>query len=330
MHDANRRQMARRSLMAVGVVMLAAPAVAQSSNFPSKPLRIIVPYTPGGTTDIATRLVAEPLSRALGQPVVVENRPGANSILGAGAAASSPPDGYTMVMVLPAHAANATLQAGRLPFDAMASFAPVSLVVLAPLVLAGSRQIPGTRLRDYLDYARARPGAVNFGSSGIGATAHLAMEMLQQKAQLQMVHIPYRGTQPALQDLMAGNISLLFDTYSTLKSQFDGGTIRPLGIALAERATFAPELPTVIEEGVPGLVASSWCMLLAPAGTPQPIVDRLSTEVATIVREPAMARRLQDLGFLVEGRPPAATGEFLRAEIDRWAEVIRTAKVTVD
>jgi tripartite-type tricarboxylate transporter receptor subunit TctC len=212
----------------------------------------------------------------------------------------------------------------------MASFAPVSLVVLAPLVLAGSRQIPGTRLRDYLDYARARPGAVNFGSSGIGATAHLAMEMLQQKAQLQMVHIPYRGTQPALQDLMAGNISLLFDTYSTLKSQFDGVTIRPLGIALAERATFAPELPTVIEEGVPGLVASSWCMLLAPAGTPQPIVDRLSTEVATIVREPAMARRLQDLGFLVEGRPPAATGEFLRAEIDRWAEVIRTAKVTVD
>jgi tripartite-type tricarboxylate transporter receptor subunit TctC len=154
--------------------------------------------------------------------------------------------------------------------------------------------------------------------------------MLQQKAQLQMVHIPYRGTQPALQDLMAGNISLLFDTYSTLKPQFDGGTIRPLGIALSERASFAPELPTVIEEGVPDLVASSWCMLLAPARTPQPIVDRLSSEVAAIVREPAMARRLQDLGFLVEGRPSAATGEFLRAEIDRWAEVIRAAKVTFD
>jgi tripartite-type tricarboxylate transporter receptor subunit TctC len=145
-----------------------------------------------------------------------------------------------------------------------------------------------------------------------------------------MVRIPYRGTQPALQDLMAGNISLLFDTYSTLKPQFDGGTIRPLGIALSERAAFAPELPTVTEEGVPDLVASSWCMLLAPARTPQPIVDRLSGEVAAIVREPAMAKRLQDLGFLVEGRTPVATGEFLRAEIDRWAEVIRTARVTVD
>jgi tripartite-type tricarboxylate transporter receptor subunit TctC len=233
-------------------------------------------------------------------------------------------------MVLPAHAANQTLQQGRLPFDAMTSFAPTSLVVLAPLVLAGSKQVPGTRLQDYLDYARTRPGGVNYGSSGIGATAHLAMEMLQQKTGLRMVHVPYRGTQPALQDLMSGQITLLFDTYSTLKPQFDAGTIRPLGVALAERASFAPDLPTVIEGGVPDLVASSWCMLLAPARTPQPIVDRVSAEVATIVRDPAMAQRLQDLGFIVQGRDPAATGAFLQSEIDRWGAVIRAANVTVD
>lgn len=329
-HRAHDQTFARRTLLGVGAAALATPAFGQTGGFPNRPLRIIVPYTPGGTTDIVTRLVAEPLSRALGQPVVVENRPGANSIVGAGAAASSAPDGYTMVMVLPAHAANATLQAGRLPFDVMGSFAPISLVVLAPLVLAGSRQVRGERLRDYLEQARARPGQVNYGSSGIGATAHLAMEMLQQKAGVRMVHVPYRGTQPALQDLIAGNISLLFDTYSTLKPQFEAGTIRPLGVALAQRASFAPDLPTVIEEGVPDLVASSWCMLLAPARTPDPIIDRVASEVATILREPSMTRRMEELGFIVEGRPPGSTAEFLRSEIERWRAVIRTGNITVD
>jgi tripartite-type tricarboxylate transporter receptor subunit TctC len=306
-----------------------ATARAQTADFPNKPLRIIVPYTPGGTTDIATRLVAEPLAQSLGQPVVVENRPGANSILGVGVAAASPPDGHTMVMILPAHAANATLQAGRMPFDPLA-LTPVSLVVQAPLVLAGSKHVPAQNLREYLDYARARPGQVNYGSSGIGATAHLAMEDLQLRTGLRMVHVPYRGTQPALADLMAGHIGLMFDTYSTLKPQFEAGNIRPLGIATATRPGFAAELPTIIEGGVPDFVVSSWCMLLAPPRTPQPILDRLSAEVGRIVREPAMTRRLQEIGFVVEGRNSADTGAFLRAEVTRWAGVIRAANVTVD
>lgn len=328
--DVTKTTLPRRHILGAGTVLLATPALAQPAGYPNKPIRIIVPYTPGGTTDIATRLVAEPLSRVLGQPVVVENRPGANSILGVQVAATSAADGYTFVMVLPAHAANQTMQAGRLPFDALASFAPLSLVVLAPLVLAGSKQVPGTRLQDYLDYVRARPGQVNYGSSGIGATAHLAMEMLQQKTGLRMTHVPYRGTQPALQDLMSGQISLMFDSWSTLKPQIEAGTIRGLGIALPQRAAFAPDLPTVIEGGVPDLVASSWCMLLAPARTPPAIVERVSAEVATIVREPAMTRRLEDLGFIVEGRSPAATTDFLRSEIERWGAVIRAGNITVD
>ena len=328
-HDMPPRGTSRRAIIAAGAgALLARPALAQ--EWPARPLRIIVPYTPGGTTDIATRLVAEPLSRILAQPVVVENRPGANSIVGAAAAASSAPDGYTMVMVLPAHAANATLQAGKMPFDALTSFAPVSLVVQAPLVLAGSRHVPAENFRGFVEYIRARPGRVNYGSSGIGATAHLAMEQLQLRTGLRMEHVPYRGTQPALQDLMAGNIGLMFDTYSTLKPQFEAGNVRPLGIATATRPDFAPDLPTIIEGGLPDFVASSWCMLLAPARTPDAVTARIAREVQAIVREPAMTRRLQDLGFVVEGRPPAETGEFLRAEVARWGEVIRTANVRVE
>jgi tripartite-type tricarboxylate transporter receptor subunit TctC len=324
---------ARRAVVALGALvgaLVGAKSRAQTAGFPIRPVRIIVPYTPGGTTDIATRLVAEPLSKVFGQPVVVENRPGANSIVGAAAAASSAADGYTIVMVLPAHAANASLQAGKMPFDPVTSFSPVSLVVTAPLVLAGSKHVPAQTLRDYIEYARKNPGKMNYGSSGIGATAHLALELLKLRTGVQMEHIPYRGTQPALQDLMAGNIGLLFDTYSTLKPQFDGGNIRPLGIAAAERAAFAPELPTIIEGGIGQFVASSWCMLLAPAGTPTGIVDRIAAEVGKIVREPAMTTKLQDLGFVVEGRPPAQTGDFLRSEVERWGSVIRSANVTVE
>lgn len=323
----------RRAVLALGTLgggLAGASGRALAADYPTRPVRIIVPYTPGGTTDIATRLVADPLSKALGQPVVVENRPGANSIVGAAAAASSPPDGHTMVMMLPAHAANARLQAGKMPFDPVAGFSPVSLVVQAPLVLAGSKQVRARTLGEFLEYAKRNPGKVNYGSSGIGATAHLAMELLKLHTGLRMEHIPYRGTQSALQDLMAGNIGLLFDTYSTLKPQFDAGNIVPLGIAAAERAAFAPDLPTIVEGGIPDFVASSWCMLLSPAGTPQGIVDRLSAEVGRIARDPAMATKLQDLGFVVEGLPPARTGEFLRSEVERWGSVIRSANVTVE
>ena len=323
----------RRAVLALGVLAGASAGAAGralGADYPTRPVRIIVPYTPGGTTDIATRLVAEPLSRALGQPVVVENRSGANSIVGAAAAASSPADGHTLVMVLPAHAANATLQAGKLPFDPVAGFSPVSLVVQAPLVLAGSKRVPARTLGGFIDYAKRNPGRVNYGSSGIGATAHLAMELLKLRTGARMEHVPYRGTQPALQDLMAGNIGLLFDTYSTLKPQFEAGSVLRLGIAAAERAAFAPDVPTIIEGGIPGFVASSWCMLLAPAGAPQVIVDRLAAEVGRIVRDPAMAAKLQDLGFVVEGLPPARTGEFLRSEVERWGAVIRSANVTVE
>ncbi|WP_207540873.1 Bug family tripartite tricarboxylate transporter substrate binding protein [Sabulicella rubraurantiaca] len=320
----------RTALAVLGGGAASAAFMAQASDYPTRPIRIIVPYTPGGFTDLSTRLVAEPLSRALRQPVVVENRPGANSILGVGVAASSPPDGHTFVMVLPAHAANATLQAGKMPFDPVTSFAPVSLVATSPLVLAGGRSLPARTLREFIEHARGRPDAITYGSSGIGSTAHLAMELLKMRTGIRMVHAPYRGTQPALQDLMAGNIGAMFDVNSALHPQFEAGTIRALGIASSERAAFAPNIPTIEEQGIPDFAVSTWSMLLAPAGTPPAIVERVSSEVARIVREPAMTARLREIGLLAEGRNPAQTGELLRSEVTRWGEVIRTANVTVD
>jgi tripartite-type tricarboxylate transporter receptor subunit TctC len=321
--------LARRAALGAGAALLTAPA-ARAAGYPDRPIRIVVPYTPGGTTDVAARFVAEPLSKALGQPVVVENRPGANSILGAGAVAASPPDGYSFAVVIGAHAANATLYKGKLPFDPVASFAPVSLMMLAPLVLGANARLPFTDLPGMLAYARARPGALNYGSSGIGAAAHLTMEDLQARTGVQMVHVPYRGTAPALQDLLSGNIGVMFDSYSSLRAQFESGAIRPIGFASAARPSWAPGIPTLIEGGLPDFVSSTWCLLLAPAGTPRDIVERVSAEVARIVRDPAAAERLRGLGFDAAGSSPEEAGAFLRGEIDRWAKVIATAKVTVE
>ncbi|WP_419897630.1 tripartite tricarboxylate transporter substrate binding protein [Roseomonas sp. USHLN139] len=320
----------RRALAPLAAALLAAPALVRADTFPSKPIRIVVPYAPGGTTDIAARLLGEQLGKRLGQSVVIENKPGANSIIGAGSVASSPGDGYSLVMVIGAHAANATLFAGRLPFDPVKDFAPVSHVVSAPLILAGSGKSSVKSVAELLDAARKNPGGLNYGSSGVGAAAHLTMEDLQARTGTRMTHVPYRGTQPALQDLLAGNIAAMFDTYSTLKPQIDAGSIRALGISSAARARFAPAIPTFAEAGIADFVSSTWCLLLAPAATPAPIVQRLSQESAAIVRDPAMAAKLEAMGFEVVGSDPAQAAGFLQSEIDRWGKVIRAANVQVE
>ncbi|ONG55790.1 hypothetical protein BKE38_08345 [Pseudoroseomonas deserti] len=320
----------RRALAPLAAGLLAVPALARADTYPGKPIRIVVPYAPGGTTDISARLLGEQLGKRLGQSVVIENKPGANSIIGAGSVASSPADGYALVMVIGAHAANATLFAGRLPFDPVKDFSPISHVVSAPLILAGSGKSPAKSVTELLDAARKNPGGLNYGSSGVGAAAHLTMEDLQARTGARMTHVPYRGTQPALQDLLAGNIAAMFDTYSTLKPQIDAGSIRALGISSASRARFAPEIPTFAEAGIPDFVSSTWCLLLAPAATPAPIVQRLSKESAEIVREPAMAARLEAMGFEVVGSDPEQAASFLNAEVERWGKVIRAANVQVE
>ena len=321
-----RRGASRRALIAAAAgAALARPAFAQ--EWPTRPLRIIVPYTPGGTTDIATRLVAEPLSRVLGQPVVVENRPGANSIVGAAAAATSAPDGYTLVMVLPAHAANATLQAGKMPFDALTSFAPVSLVVQAPLVLAGSRHVPAEDFRGFVDYIRARPGRVNYGSSGIGATAHLAMEQLAIITGVRMTHIPYRGTSLMLPDLLGGQIELAFENTGPALPHIKSGALVALGFATPKRLDLDPGLPTIAET-LPGFEATAWHGMLAPIATPAPIVERLAAEIKVLANKPATIAKLAELGAIAQtNSSPKAFGDFIADETQRWKKVIETAGI---
>jgi tripartite-type tricarboxylate transporter receptor subunit TctC len=329
------RRLSRRfRAVAAGAAVFAVAALgaaqAALAQYPSRVIKIVVPYTPGGITDTVTRMVGEQLATALGQPVVIENKPGANSIVGADSVAKSPPDGHTLVMVIGAHAANATLYAGKIPFDPVADFAPISLVGVTPLVMVTSAKLPVRTLSEFIAHAKAHPGTMNYGASGVGAAAHLTMEYLKRQAGIQLTLVPYRGTAAALTDLMAGNIGAMFDTLSSLKPQIDAGTIRGIALASDKRSTYAPDIPTFTEAGLPGFVSSTWTLLMAPANTPKPIVDRLSSEVAKIVRAPAFTARLEGLGIEAVGNNPAEAADFLKAEVAKWGTIIRETNVKVD
>ena len=312
------------ALLSACSILAAASAFAQ---YPSRPIKWIVPYTPGGITDSATRMIAQKLEIALGQPIVIENKPGANSIVGAEAAARGAPDGYTFVTVIGGHAANATLYAGKLPFDPVKSFAPVSLVGIAPLIVVCNNDFPAKDMKDLIAYAKANPGKISFGSSGIGAAAHLTTELLKQTADINMVHIPYKGTAPALTALLGGDIQILTDVPSSLMPHVRAGKVRALGLFAPKRSPGAPEVPTVAEAGGPPIEGSTWVLFLAPAGTPREIVNRVSSEVAKIVASPEIRARFDNLGIEGVGSTPAEAAKFLDDEIAKWANVITVAGV---
>jgi len=312
------------------LLALAASLPAAAQTYPTKPIKWIVPYTPGGITDSVTRLVTQKLQDALGQPVVIENKPGANSQIGADLVAKSPPDGYSFVTVIAAHAANATLYAGKLPFDTTKSFAPVSLVAIAPLILTVTNSFPAKDMKELIAYAKANPDKISFGSSGVGAAAHLTTELLKQTADIHMVHVPYKGTAPALTALISGDIQVLVDTPSSLMPHVRAGKIRALGMFSAKRVSGATEVPTVAEAGGPAIESSTWVMFLAPAGTPKEIVQRVSTETAKIVNSPEMKGRFEQLGIEAVGNTPEQAAVFLGDEIAKWAKVINTAGVKAE
>ena len=317
-----------RRLAAALLLVLALPAAAQT--YPSKPIKWVVPYTPGGITDSVTRLVAQKLQEALGQPVVIENKPGANSIVGADLVAKSPADGYSFLTVIAAHAANSTLYAGKLPFDTTKSFAPVSLVAIAPLILTVNNDFPAKDMRELIAYAKANPDKISFGSSGVGAAAHLTTELLKQTADIRMVHVPYKGTAPALAGLLGGDIQVLVDVPSSLMPHVRAAKIRALGMFSAKRVAGALEVPTLAEAGGPAIESSTWVLFLAPAGTPREIVQRISSETAKIVGSPEMRARFEQLGIEAVGNSPEQAAAFLNDEIVKWAKVINTAGVRAE
>ena len=314
----------------LALLAAALPATVQAQAYPNKPIRWIVPYTGGGITDIVTRVVTQKMQGPLGQSIIVDNRPGANSILGADIAAKAPADGYTILTVIAAHAANATLYAGKLPFDPVKSFVPVSLAAIAPLILTANVSFPAKDVKELIAYAKANPGKVNFGSSGIGAAAHLTTELLKQTAGIDMVHVPYKGTAPALQGVMANDIQILVDVPSTLMPHVRGGKIKALAMFSKDRIQGAAEVPTMAQAGGPALESSTWVLFLAPAGTPREIVTRLSAETVKAINESDIKERFSQIGIEPVGNNPEQAGRFLADEIAKWAKVINTAGVKAE
>lgn len=302
---------------------------AQSQNYPVRPVRVLVPYTPGGITDVVTRIAAGELAKSLGQTFVVDNRPGANSILAVDLVSKAAPDGYTLGTVIAAHAANQTLYA-KLPYDSVKSFEHVSLLVTSPLIVCATNSLPASSVKEFIDYAKANPGKLSFASSGIGAAAHLTTELLMLTTGIKMVHVPYKGTAPALQDLIGGQINFMMDTpMPAMLPQVRAGKIKALGMASEKRVAVAPDIPTLIESGVQ-VVGGTWVGMLAPAGTPKPIVEKLSRELATAMRRPEIRERLLQLGIDPVGNTPAEFTQFLKNEVAKWAKVIKDANVKID
>ncbi len=303
------------------------PLLVSAQGWPNKPIKWIIPYPPGGITDNATRMVLQKVQEQTGWSIVVENKPGANSILGAELAARAAPDGYTFLTVIGAHAANATLYAGKLPYDVVKSFAPVSLVGIAPLVMAVNNNLPAKDIRELMAYSKANPGKLAFGSSGVGAAAHLTQELFKQVTSIDMVHVPYKGTAPALTDLMGGNLQILTDTASALMPHIRSGKIKAMAAFANKRVPGAPEVPTIAEAGGPAIEGSTWVLFLAPSATPRDIVNRLSTKTAKAINSPELRARFEALGIESVGNSPEQAGKFLDEEIVKWAKVIIAAGV---
>lgn len=307
---------------------IAAPALAQST-WPNKPIRIIVPYTPGGFTDQMARLVQQGLQQALGQPIVIDNKPGANSLIGVDALAKAASDGYTFGVVIAAYAANTTLYP-KLPYDPKRDLTGVSLLGVSPLLAAVNNDAPFKTARELVDYAKAHPGKVAFGSSGNGSAAHLTSELWKSLTGVDMIHVPYRGAIPALTDLIGGQIQLFFDAPTGFINQAKAGKVRLIGVAGERRLPAVPDVPTFIEQGFPGLIGSTWAGVLAPAGTPRPIIDRMSSELAKIINSDETRAKLDAMGTFAVGSTPQAFDVFIAEETAKWGNVIKTAGVTVD
>ena len=315
------------SLWSALLCVAASDAMAQS-KYPSRPIRVVVPYTPGGITDVLTRMVMTEVSKDLNQTMIIDNRPGANSIVGVDIVAKSNPDGYTLTSVIPAHAANQTLYP-KLPYDSLKSFAPISLLGTAPLIVCVTNSLPAKNVRELVDLAKAKPGALSFASSGVGAAAHLTTELLMLTTGIKMVHVPYKGTAPALLDLSGGQVQFMMDTPLSLLPHARAGKIRAIAMAAEKRAAVAPDVPTLIESGVQ-VVGGTWVGILAPAGTPRDAVTTLNRAIASAIKRQDLRDRIVQVGIDPVGNSPEEFTQFLRDEIAKWGKVIKAANVKVE
>jgi tripartite-type tricarboxylate transporter receptor subunit TctC len=315
-------------LLALGLA-LASATVATAQDYPSRPVRIIVPFSPGGAVDGPTRIIAQELGRRLGQPVVVENRPGAGATIGSEVAAHAPPDGYTLLLASQTNAIAASLYS-KLNFDPVEDFVPIALLGREPGVLVANPAFPPKSVAELIDYVKARPGQVNYASSGNGSGQHLFMAMFASMAGLRMVHLPYRGSGPATTDLLSGQVPISIPGTAAMMVHIRSGKLRPLATTGSQRSKQLPDVPTLAESGVPGYSAYVWMGLLAPKATPATIVDRLNRELKATLAVPEVRQHFDDAGIEVVGSTPEAFGAYFREERERWARVVKETGARVD
>jgi len=320
----------RRALLQAGAALGAWPllANAQSAAWPGKPVHLVVPFPPGGTTDFVTRLVGTELAKALGQPVIIDNKPGAGTVIGVDFVAKAAPDGGNFVTVANSFCANETLLK-KLPYDTTKDLRPVALMGMSEHVLATP---PGSGLKTLADLraaAKAKPGTLSYASFGNGTSAHLSGELLKQQMGIELVHVPYKGQGPALTDLLGGQVTLMFGNWPEFRSHVQAGKLVALGMATKQRSVYAPDIPTLAEQGVP-VESNSWNGLLAPAATPDAIVQRMNAEVNRALASPAVVAAFQKGGIASLSGTPAQFADFIQSEIAKYAEVIRKGNITLE
>lgn len=312
------------ALLAATVLPMSAQAAA---TFPTKPIRIIVAYTPAGTTDILARAIGQKMSENWGQPVIVDNRAGAAGNIGTEVAARATPDGHTLIMgTAGTHGINVSLYR-KLSWHPVNDFAPVSLSAMVPNIMVVNNSLPVKSVKEFITHVKANPGKLSYGSPGNGSTAHLSMELFKSMTGSTIVHIPYKGSAGVLADVMGGQIAVTIDNMPPYIPQVKAGKIRALAVSTSKRSSAMPDLPTIAEAGVPGYEAGAWFGLLAPAGTPKAVIAQLSAESARILKLPDMSKRISELGAEPVGSTPEQFAELIKSEIAKWAKVIKDAKV---
>ena len=303
---------------------------AQAQAYPSKPIHFVVPYPAGGPLDTVARLVGQKVSESVKQPIIVDNKPGAGGNIGADLVAKAAPDGYTLLMgAVATHAINPTLYAS-IPYDAQKDFIPVTQIASTPNVLVVNPSLPVTSLHEFIAYAKAHPGSLNFGSGSTGSAGHLAGELFKSMAGVDMTHVPYKGAAPAMTDLIGGRLQLMFDNLASSLVQIKAGKVRALAVTTAKRTELAPELPTIAESGLPGFDINTWFGLFVPAGTPPAIVERLHGEFASALQAPEVRSKMLALGAEPVGDTPAQFAQYIRSEAVKYAKLVKASGAKVD
>jgi tripartite-type tricarboxylate transporter receptor subunit TctC len=324
----------RRALIhgiGAALALAAAPGIAQTaSNWPNKPIRYIVPFAPGGTTDILARTIGERLGAALGQPIVVENKPGQGGSIGAAELARAAPDGYTIGGgTISSHAINATLY-DKLSYDPLTSFAPITMYATQPNVLLVHPSVPAKNVREFIALVKASPNKYSFGSAGNGTSQHLCGELFKVMAGVNMQHIPYRGSGQMMPELLGGTLLVAFDNIATAMPHVNAGKLRALAVTSATRSVVAPDVPTMAESGLAGYDISSWQAVFAPAGTPAPIVERLYTEISRILKTPEIQKRFTDLGLNVSEMTPSQLTAVIKSDVPRLGKIVKETGARAD